>query len=55
MKGYCGIVDGGLNIDGFEEVFVKEVQVVEECVKICVFGFKVVVIVGVFLFIDEIF
>ncbi|KAL2211141.1 hydantoinase/oxoprolinase [Sarocladium strictum] len=55
MNGYCGIIDGGLNIDGSQEAPVKEAQVVRECTKIRDLGIKAVVIAGVFSPIDETF
>ena len=55
MNGYCGIVDGGLNIDGSQEAPIREAQVVEECAKIRALGLGAVVIAGVFSPIDEVF
>lgn len=55
LKGYCGIVDGGLHIDGSQEAPIKEEQVVEECAKIKALGLTAVVIAGVFSPIDETF
>lgn len=55
LKGYCGIVDGGLHIDGSLEAPVQEQQVVLECAKIKALGLTAVVVAGVFSPIDEIF
>ncbi|KAF5712287.1 d-amino acid hydantoin hydrolase (hydantoinase) [Fusarium mundagurra] len=55
IKGYCGIIDGGLHIDGSQEAPIKEAQVVAECEKIKAENLKAVVIAGVFSPIDEVF
>lgn len=55
LKGYCGIVDGGLHIDGSQEAPVKEAQVVRECARIKELGLTAVVVAGVFSPIDETF
>ncbi|KAM0545386.1 hypothetical protein ACHAPJ_011370 [Fusarium lateritium] len=55
IKGYCGIVDGGLHIDGSQEAPVNEAQVIAECEKIRAQGLSAVVIAGVFSPIDETF
>lgn len=55
LKGYCGIVDGGLHIDGSQEAPVQEAQVVRECARIKELGLTAVVIAGVFSPIDETF
>lgn len=55
LKGYCGIVDGGLHIDGSQEAPIKEAQVVRECAEIRRRGLTAVVIAGVFSPIDETF
>lgn len=55
LKGYCGIVDGGLHIDGSQEAPIKEEQVVKECDEIKKLGLTAVVIAGVFSPIDETF
>ncbi|CAN8101810.1 unnamed protein product [Discula destructiva] len=55
LKGYCGIVDGGLHIDGAEESPIKEEQVIRECAKIKALGLTAVVVAGVFSPIDETF
>ncbi|KLP00867.1 D-amino acid hydantoin hydrolase (hydantoinase) [Fusarium fujikuroi] len=55
IKGYCGIIDGGLHIDGSQEAPIREDQVVAECEKIKAENLKAVVIAGVFSPIDEVF
>ncbi|PNP78653.1 hypothetical protein FNYG_07999 [Fusarium nygamai] len=55
IKGYCGIIDGGLHIDGSQEAPVKDAQVVAECEKIKAENLRAVVIAGVFSPIDEVF
>lgn len=55
LRGYCGVVDGGLHIDGSEEAPVVEAQVVAECAKIKELGLSAVVVAGVFSPIDEVF
>lgn len=55
LKGYCGIVDGGLHIDGSQEAPVREDQVVRECARIRGLGLTAVVVAGVFSPIDETF
>lgn len=55
LKGYCGIVDGGLHIDGSQEAPIQEEQVVRECAQIKALGLTAVVIAGVFSPIDETF
>lgn len=55
LNGYCGIVDGGLHIDGSQEAPLKEAQVVAECQKIKALGLRAVVVAGVFSPIDETF
>lgn len=55
LNGYCGIVDGGLHIDGSMEAPVQEQQVVTECDKIRKLGLTAVVVAGVFSPIDETF
>ena len=55
LNGYCGIIDGGLHIDGSQEAPVAEAQVVSECGKIKALGIRAVVIAGVFSPIDESF
>ncbi|KAF4958725.1 hypothetical protein FSARC_10950 [Fusarium sarcochroum] len=55
IKGYCGIVDGGLHIDGSQEAPVNEAQVIAECKKIRAEGLSAVVVAGVFSPIDETF
>ncbi|KAG8162243.1 hypothetical protein KVR01_008008 [Diaporthe batatas] len=55
LNGYCGIVDGGLHIDGSQEAPLKEAQVVAECQKIKALGLTAVVVAGVFSPIDETF
>lgn len=55
LNGYCGIVDGGLHIDGSQEAPVKEEQVLRECQKIRQLGLTTVVVAGVFSPIDELF
>lgn len=55
LNGYCGIVDGGLHIDGSQEAPIKEEQVVAECAQIKALGLTTVVISGVFSPIDETF
>lgn len=55
LNGYCGIVDGGLHIDGSQEAPVREEQVVRECARIRALGLTAVVVAGVFSPIDETF
>ncbi|KAF5635409.1 d-amino acid hydantoin hydrolase (hydantoinase) [Fusarium sp. NRRL 25303] len=55
IKGYCGIIDGGLHIDGSQEAPIKEAQVIAECEKIKAENLKAIVIAGVFSPIDEVF
>lgn len=55
LYGYCGIVDGGLHIDGSQEAPLREAQVVAECRKIRALGLTAVVVAGVFSPIDETF
>ncbi|KAL5623784.1 hypothetical protein FOBRF1_003034 [Fusarium oxysporum] len=55
IKGYCGIIDGGLHIDGSQEAPIKEAQVMAECEKLKAENLRAVVIAGVFSPIDEIF
>lgn len=55
LNGYCGIVDGGLHIDGSQEAPLKEAQIVAECDKIRALGLTAVVVAGVFSPIDETF
>jgi N-methylhydantoinase A/oxoprolinase/acetone carboxylase beta subunit/DUF917 family protein len=55
IKGYCGIVDGGLHIDGSQEAPIKEDQVMAECEKIKADKLTAVVVAGVFSPIDETF
>lgn len=52
LNGYCGIVDGGLHIDGSMEAPVQDQQVVSECAKIKELGLTAVVVAGVFSPID---
>ncbi|KAJ4385735.1 hypothetical protein N0V93_010165 [Gnomoniopsis smithogilvyi] len=55
LNGYCGIVDGGLHIDGSIEANIQEHQVVSECAKIKALDLTAVVVAGVFSPIDETF
>lgn len=55
LNGYCGVVDGGLHIDGSQEAPVREDQVVRECARIRELGITAVVVAGVFSPIDETF
>lgn len=55
LNGYCGVVDGGLHIDGSQEAPVDEAQVVRECARIRALGLTAVVVAGVFSPIDEAF
>lgn len=55
LNGYCGIVDGGLHIDGSQEAPLGEAQVAAECQKIKALGLTAVVVAGVFSPIDETF
>lgn len=55
IKGYVGYVDGGLHIDGSEEVPVVEQQVVQQCAEIKKLGLSAIVVVGCFAPIDEVF
>lgn len=55
LNGYCGVVDGGLHIDGSQEAPLREAQVVAECDKIRALGLTAVVVAGVFSPIDETF
>ncbi|KAL9624093.1 MAG: hypothetical protein Q9160_001615 [Pyrenula sp. 1 TL-2023] len=54
-NGYLGYIDGGLAIDGPEEAPLNELQVESHCNEIRRLGINVVVVVGVFSPIDEIF
>lgn len=55
LNGYCGVVDGGLHIDGSQEAAVEEAQVVRACAEIRARGLTAVVVAGVFSPIDETF
>lgn len=55
LRGYCGVVDGGLHIDGSQEAPLREDQVVRECARIRALGLTAVVVAGVFSPIDESF
>lgn len=55
LNGYCGIVDGGLHIDGSQEAPIREEQVIRECARIRELGLSAVVVAGVFSPIDETF
>lgn len=55
LNGYCGVVDGGLHIDGAQEAPIRESQVVRECAAIKALGLTAVVVAGVFSPIDETF
>ncbi|SPJ76012.1 related to D-amino acid hydantoin hydrolase (hydantoinase) [Fusarium torulosum] len=55
IKGYCGIIDGGLHIDGSQEAPIREAQVIAECEKIKAENLTAVVVAGVFSPIDETF
>ncbi len=54
LRGYVGIVDGGLHVDGSQEAPVDEAQVVAECARIRASGEAVVVVAGVYSPIDEV-
>lgn len=55
IKGYVGFVDVWLHNDGSEEAPIVEGQIVEPCADIRKLGLSVVVIVGYFSPIDEVF